>query len=119
MDKLGSYLAPLVVYVFVYNILVWGLNIQFGVAGILDFTYITFFAIGAYTAGVLTNGPAAATNQHYILGLNWPFLVAMCVAAGVSALPGLPLGAVALRRVRRDYLAIAMVSVGTIGFDLS
>jgi branched-chain amino acid transport system permease protein len=118
MDQLGYYLATLVVYFFIYNILVWGLNIQFGVAGILDFTYITFFAIGAYTAGVLTNGPASATNQHYILGLNWPFLIAMCVAAGVSALAGLALGGIALRRLRSDYLAIVMVSVGTIVFDL-
>src|SRR5260370_35530068 len=42
----------------------------------------------------------------------------MCVAAGVSALAGLALGGVALRRLRRDYLAIVMVSVGTIVFDL-
>src|SRR5260370_2210845 len=42
----------------------------------------------------------------------------MCVAAGVSALAGLALGGVALRRVRGDYLAIVMVSVGTIVFDL-
>jgi branched-chain amino acid transport system permease protein len=118
MDQIGYYLATLVVYFFIYNILVWGLNIQFGVAGILDFTYITFFAIGAYTAGVLNLGPASQTNQHYILGLNWPFLVAMCAAAGVAALAGLALGGLALRRLRSDYLAIVMVSVGTIVFDV-
>src|SRR5260370_38996975 len=42
----------------------------------------------------------------------------MCVGAGVSPLAGLALGGVALRRLRSDYLAIVMVSGGTIVFDL-
>ena len=39
---------------------VWGLNLQFGVAGIVNFAFIIFQAAGAYTAAVLTLGPASS-----------------------------------------------------------
>src|SRR5260370_5223133 len=68
--------------------------------------------------GVLSAGPVKATKHNYILGLSWQFLVVMVVAALVAAVAGFALGGVALRRLRSDYLAIVMVSVGTIVFDL-
>src|SRR5258708_817762 len=42
----------------------------------------------------------------------------MVVAALVAAVAGLAVGGVALRRLRSDYVAIVMVLVGTIVFDL-
>jgi len=77
------YLATLAVYFLIYAILTLGLDLQFGQGGILNFAYYTFVAIGAYTTGVLTLGPAnSAADTHYVLGLGWSFLPAMA-ASGI------------------------------------
>lgn len=119
MSAVVYYLATLAVYFIIYNILVWGLNIQFGFTGILNFTYITFMAISAYFTGVTGLGPPNAANQEqYILGLGWHFpftLLAGTVAAGLLALL---VGAIALRRLRSDYLAIVTVALGSVVFDI-
>ncbi|MFZ0215684.1 MAG: branched-chain amino acid ABC transporter permease, partial [Candidatus Dormiibacterota bacterium] len=119
MDQILYYLSTLVVFFFIYNILTWGLNIQFGYGGILDFTYITFFAAGAYLAGVGSLGkPTAESQQLYVLGLGWGFLPALLLGAVVAGLLGLLVGLVALYRLRSDFLAIVTVGIGTIAFDL-
>lgn len=119
MDAIAFYVATLVVYFFIFNIMTWGLNIQFGYAGILDFTYITFFAAGAYFAGVGSLGrPGVDSNMRYIFGLHWPFLAALLLGAIVAGVLGLLVGLVALNRLRSDYLAIVTVSVGAIAYDL-
>jgi len=41
-SPLGYYLANLAVYFLVYCMLTMGLNISFGMTGILDFAFITF-----------------------------------------------------------------------------
>src|SRR5690349_25015086 len=79
-----------------------GLNIVIGYAGLLDLGYIGFYAVGAYTTGVLT-----AYHAH------WPFLLALPVAIAVTMLTGVILGAPTLR-VRGDYLAIVTLGFGEI-----
>lgn len=118
MDTILYYGATLVVFFFIYNILTWGLNIQFGYAGILDFTYITFFAAGAYFAGAAALGrPGPDSNMRYILGLEWPFLASLVLGAAAAGILGALVGLVALNRLRSDYLAIVTVSVGVIAYD--
>lgn len=118
MDQLPYYLATLVVFFFINNILTWGLNIQFGYAGILDFTYITFFALGGYFTGVGLLGPATVdSGQTYIFGLGWPFILSLLMGAVAAAVLGFLIGLVALRRLRDVYLAIVTVSVGSIAYD--
>lgn len=118
MTPIVLYLVTIAVYFVIYNILVLGLNIQFGYAGLLNFTYITFVAIGAYLAGVTALGraPGGLTQIQYIFGLGLPFPADLVVGAlGAGAL-GLVIGFVALRRLRSDYTAIVMVSLGEIVF---
>lgn len=121
IGALALYGATLLSYFFIYNILAWGLNIQFGLAGIPMFTYITFFAAGAYVTGVLTLPPAGGPNQslvYYILGWHLPFplpLIGGGLAAGLFAAL---IGVLTLRRLRRDYLAIVYFAVGFIILDL-
>jgi ABC-type branched-subunit amino acid transport system permease subunit len=67
-----SYYASLLPLACIYGILVLGLNFQFGLTGILNFTYITFVAIGAYVSGVLTLG-MPGQQQTYILGAHVAF----------------------------------------------
>lgn len=116
MSQIVFYLATLVVFFFIFNIQTWGLNIQFGYAGILDFTYITFFAVGAYFAGASALDKASG-DFHYILGLNWNFAASLVLGAIAAGILGALVGLVALNRLRSDYLAIVTVSVGAIAYD--
>lgn len=113
------YIATLVIYAFVYIIAASGLNLQFGVAGIYNFAFIIFQAAGAYTTGVLSLGRPGSTGlQTYILGLHLPFPVPLLVSGVVAGLLGVGVGAVTIRRLRADYLAIALLVISLIATDL-
>jgi branched-chain amino acid transport system permease protein len=85
-----------------YALVAIGLNIVIGYAGLLDLGYIGFFAIGAYTVGVLG-------SQHAKI----PLLLCIPLAMGVTLISGIILGAPTLR-VRGDYLAIVTLGFGEI-----
>jgi branched-chain amino acid transport system permease protein len=93
----------------IYVLLALGLNIVVGYAGLLDLGYAAFFAIGAYTMGLL-NSPVLGSPLH---GHPWSFWVCIWLAAAVSALLGVVIGAPTLR-VRGDYLAIITLGFGEI-----
>jgi branched-chain amino acid transport system permease protein len=93
----------------IYVLLALGLNIVVGYAGLLDLGYAAFFAIGAYAMGLL-NSPVLGSPLY---GHGWSFWVCIWVAAAVSALLGLVIGAPTLR-VRGDYLAIITLGFGEI-----
>lgn len=78
-----------------------GLNIVVGKSGLLDLGFVAFFAIGAYTMGVL----GTRTDLNF-----WQILP---IAMGLSMLSGVLLGAPALR-LRGDYLAIVTLGFGEI-----
>ena len=104
------YISTLLIYLFIDIIGVLGLNLQFGVAGIINFAYIVFIAVGAYTAAVLTLGPDYPGNfQHYVFGANWPFPLPILAAGAVSGLLSLLVGVISLRRLRSDYQAMVML----------
>lgn len=82
-----------------------GLNIVVGFSGLLDLGYVAFYAIGAYTVGVLTS-PG--------LGLfHLTFWQAMPIALLFAWLAGIILGLPVLR-MRGDYLAIVTLGFGEI-----
>jgi len=85
-----------------YVLVALGLNIVVGYAGLLDLGYVGFYAVGAYTVGVLS-------SQHGSL----PWLWCVPVAIAVTMLSGILLGAPTLR-VRGDYLAIVTLGFGEI-----
>ncbi|GAA4287942.1 branched-chain amino acid ABC transporter permease [Georgenia daeguensis] len=85
---------------FIYIMLAMGLNIVVGYAGLLDLGYYAFFAVGAYTSGVL------ATNEMPLV-LTIPFVVVACIGAGLI------IGGPTLR-LRSDYLAIVTLGFGEI-----
>src|SRR4051794_2037321 len=85
-----------------YALVAVGLNIVIGYAGLLDLGYVGFYAVGAYTTGVLT-------SEHW----HWPFFLALPVAMAVTMVTGVMLGAPTLR-VRGDYLAIVTLGFGEI-----
>jgi branched-chain amino acid transport system permease protein len=93
----------------IYVLLALGLNIVVGYAGLLDLGYAAFFAIGAYTMGLL-NSPVLGSPLY---GHAWSFWLCIWLAAAMSALLGLVIGAPTLR-VRGDYLAIITLGFGEI-----
>lgn len=88
----------LAVFALLYVTLALGLNITVGFAGLLDLGYVAFYAVGAYTYGIL--------NYHYKV----PFILALPLGGAMAGLAGLLLGSPTLR-LRGDYLAIV-----TLGF---
>jgi branched-chain amino acid transport system permease protein len=89
----------------IYVILGLGLNIVVGQAGLLDLGYVAFFAIGAYTAALLT-----APEPHGLLLNFWGVLfIAMLVSTFAGVLLGIP-----VLRMRGDYLAIVTLGFGEI-----
>lgn len=113
------YVATLLVYAFVYIIAVTGLNLQFGVTGIYNFAFIMFQACGAYTTAVLTLGRSTKSFQHFILGYSLPFPIPLIASGLVSGALGLVVGALTVRRLRADYLAIVMLVVSLIATALT
>ena len=93
----------------IYVLLALGLNIVVGYAGLLDLGYAAFFAIGAYSMGLL-NSPVLGSPLY---GHPWSFWLCIWLAAAVSALLGVVIGAPTLR-VRGDYLAIITLGFGEI-----
>lgn len=93
-----------VIQIQIFAMLALGLNIPVGYAGLLDLGYAAFFAIGAYTTGMLS-------SPH--LGIEWNFWIVIWIAAAVAAVAGLILGAPTLP-LRGDYLAIVTLGFGEI-----
>src|SRR5207245_6096848 len=93
----------------IYVLLALGLKIVVGYAGLLDLGYAAFFAIGAYSMGLL-NSPVLGSPLY---GHAWSFWVCIWLAAAVSALLGVVIGAPTLR-VRGEYLATITLGFGEI-----
>lgn len=110
------YATTLLVYLGVDILAVWSLNLQYGVTGIYNFAWVMFQAVGAYTAGVLTLGPATSNGgfQQYILGLRLAGPLPVLVAGAVAGALALLVGIVALRRLRTDYQAMVMLVISVI-----
>jgi branched-chain amino acid transport system permease protein len=102
----GSYIGQVLMLVGLYILMGMGLNLEVGLAGLLDLGFVAFFAVGAYTTALLT-----ADSPHALLHLTYwgamPVAVLLSVVVGV--LFGLP-----VLGVRGDYLAVATMGLGEI-----
>ncbi len=98
---ISSYQAVLVYPIALFVLMGLGLNIVVGKSGLLDLGYVAFFAIGAYTMGIM--GTMTSLNTWEIL----PFGIFFAMLAGL--LLGLP-----ALRLRGDYLAIVTLGFGEI-----
>ena len=112
-NLLGSYLSEVTNSVGLFMIMALGLNIVVGFAGLLDLGYVAFYAIGAFTVGVLTTSAVGPAAGQIVWGPQWPFWQALPVAVGLSVLSGIILG-VPVLGCRGDYLAIVTLGFGEI-----
>lgn len=120
----GQYITNVLNGVGLYIIMGIGLNIVVGYAGLLDLGYVAFFAIGAYTVGLLTTpslltcggvSPRELTPETISTACTgvmtfwqaWPLAILLSAVAGI--LLGIP-----VLRLRGDYLAIVTLGFGEI-----
>ena len=118
MSAIWYYVFTLVFFFFDYFILAMGLNIQFGETGILNFAYIGFVAIGAYVTGAVSMPNSAGTGQQYILGLGLPFPFSLIIGGLAASFFAVIVALVTLRRLRTDYLAIVLISLSLVLYDV-
>ena len=113
-QAVGPYISQILVLVGLYVLMGMGLNIEIGLAGLLDLGFVGFFAIGAYTVALLTSsselGLASRTAGEAVSGPYVSFWLAIPIAIIVAAGAGVFLG-IPVLRMRGDYLAIV-----TLGF---
>jgi len=97
----GQYAVVILTNALLYVVLALGLNVVVGYAGLLDLGYAAFFAVGAYSIGILT----------LEFGMNfWAAIPFALIAAAIS---GVIIGGPTLR-LRSDYLAIVTLGFGEI-----
>jgi branched-chain amino acid transport system permease protein len=97
----STYQVNIMTTALMYVVLGLGLNIVVGLAGLLDLGYVAFYAVGAYSYGLL--------NHHFGLG----FWTVLPVGAFLGTVFGILLGFPVLR-LRGDYLAIVTLGFGEI-----
>jgi branched-chain amino acid transport system permease protein len=97
----GPYATVILTNALLYAILALGLNIVVGYAGLLDLGYAAFFAVGAYSVGILT------------VQFGWNFWATIPVAVIAAMIAGVVIGGPTLR-LRSDYLAIVTLGFGEI-----
>lgn len=97
----NNYVLEVMTNAWFYVMLCLGLNIVVGYAGLLDLGYAAFFAVGAYTTGILTSE----------FGVN--FWLTIPAAVLFSIIAGVIIGGPTLR-LRSDYLAIVTLGFGEI-----
>ncbi|MEV6070718.1 branched-chain amino acid ABC transporter permease [Nocardia sp. NPDC052001] len=90
-----------------------GLNVVVGQAGLLDLGYVGFYAVGAYTVGLLTSPNSPWNQTDGWLKPGWAWVICVPLAIAVTAVSGLILGTPTLR-LRGDYLAIVTLGFGEI-----
>jgi branched-chain amino acid transport system permease protein len=116
-----------------YATLALGLNIVVGFAGLLDLGYAAFFAIGAYTYGILSSfqlqppwtefwepfrflhlvSRMQGDGDTFVVHFTLSFWLALPISAAFAAFWGVMFGAPTLR-LRGDYLAIVTLGFGEI-----
>jgi branched-chain amino acid transport system permease protein len=97
----GPYATVILTNALLYAVLALGLNVVVGYAGLLDLGYAAFFAVGAYSVGILTST------------FGWNFWATLPVAILAAVVAGIVIGGPTLR-LRSDYLAIVTLGFGEI-----
>ncbi len=96
-----SYLLATLTFAGIYALLALGLNVIWGMAGMINLGLAGFFALGAYAAALAT------------VSLGLPIIVGIVIAIASAALAGALLSRLTLN-LRGDYLAIVTLGFGEV-----
>jgi branched-chain amino acid transport system permease protein len=102
----GHFIGQVLLTVGLFTLMGMGLNLEVGIAGLLDLGFVAFYAVGAYVTGLLmADSPFALAHLSY-----WQ---AMPIAILCSVIVGIIFG-IPVLKVRGDYLAVATMGLGEI-----
>lgn len=104
---MGPFVSQVLDNAGIFLLMALGLNIVLGYAGLLDLGYVAFFAVGAYTAAILTSPLSPVLRPELTL------IVALPLVMGAAAIAGIVV-ATPVIRMRGDYLAIVTLGFGEI-----
>ena len=93
-----AYIVAMLVFAGIYALMSLGLNVIWGLAGMVNLGLVGFFGLGAYASALLT------TKALWPIPLGWAAGAVVAAVAGAAV-------AVIVARLRGDYLAIV-----TLGF---
>ena len=121
-----DFFVGFMVIVGIYAVFTLGLNVHWGHTGLFNIGIAGFFALGAYTAALLTIRPPLTSQvEDYLFAgdlanrfesipligaLDLWFFAALLAAAVVGGVVALIVGAITIR-LRDDYLAIATLGI--------
>jgi branched-chain amino acid transport system permease protein len=101
-----NYLFFILTLASVYSLLSLGLNVQWGYTGLINFSVVAFFGIGAYASALLTGATSPlGIAVSPIIGA----LVGIVVAGIISFLIAVP-----TLRLQKDYLSIVTLGLAEI-----
>jgi branched-chain amino acid transport system permease protein len=102
----GNFIGQVLLTVGLFTLMGMGLNLEVGIAGLLDLGFVAFYAVGAYVTGLLmADSPFALAHLSF-----WE---AMPIAVLCSVIMGIIFG-IPVLKVRGDYLAVATMGLGEI-----
>jgi branched-chain amino acid transport system permease protein len=115
---LTAFFVALGTLTLIYGLLAVGLNTQFGFAGVINFGYVAFFAVGAFASAIVTLPPPGseayvAASAKYSVGFGQPFLFGLIAAGVAGGLLALFIGAVSVR-LATHYLAVATFAMAEV-----
>jgi branched-chain amino acid transport system permease protein len=87
----GSYIGQVMLLVGLYILMGMGLNLEVGLAGLLDLGFVAFFAVGAYATALLTADSSHALASYTALP-SLSYWVAMPMAVACSVVVGVLFG---------------------------
>ena len=93
----------------IYAILCLALNIQWGFGGLFNAGIAGFYAVGAYTAAIITS----ANAPNHVGGFDLPIVVGLVGAGLVAGLLGWAVARICVR-LKSDYLAMASIGIAEI-----
>ena len=100
-----EYLTHIIALVLIYVVLSVSLNLIAGYCGLVSIAHAAFYAVGAYTAALMT------------LRMGSPFLLAAACAIVIAGLAGAVVGTPGLR-IRDDYFVIATLAFQVIALGV-
>ncbi|MCP4316261.1 MAG: branched-chain amino acid ABC transporter permease [Hyphomicrobiales bacterium] len=93
----------------IYAILCLALNMQWGFGGLFNAGIAGFYAVGAYTAAILTSAGSSA----HLGGFDLPIVVGLICAGIASGIVGWAIARICVR-LKADYLAMASIGIAEI-----
>lgn len=108
-DGLLFYLVAFFTMGGIYAVLCLALNMQWGFGGLFNAGIAGFYAVGAYSAAIITS----VHSPKHVGGFDLPIVVGLLVAGAVSGVVGWAIARICVR-LKADYLAMASIGIAEI-----